>query len=121
MEPLGICGNDCNQCYIYLANRSEDREQLKNVVMELKQIGWLDETVEHETVFCNGCRSHEKCEYEVRKCALAKNIINCGWCKDYPCNKTSKMFVKIEKNAKTCKKFLSSELYKQFQQAFPSE
>jgi hypothetical protein len=48
----------------------------------------------------------------------AKEIDNCGKCRDYPCEKVLKVFEQTELYAKNCKESLSKEDYECFQKAF---
>lgn len=88
---LSYCGYDCEKCPVYKATESKNLELLKAIVIT-PGISNLDQTIEN--LGCFGCCDKktvnvmcEKCP--IRICALNKNIINCGYCNNFPCEKLS--------------------------------
>jgi hypothetical protein len=119
MQELARCGDDCNACPRYIATQSGNRENLKEVAAMWKRAGWRDTVLSPEKMICHGCASVDWCRYDdMRACGLAKEIDNCGKCRDYPCEKVLKVFEQTELYAKNCKESLSKEEYECFQKAF---
>ena len=122
MLELAFCGDNCNVCPRYSATRSGDEEQLTQVTALWKKAGWRDEVVSSEEMACYGCAAVQWCRYDdVRKCAQAKGISNCGKCDNYPCEKITKVFKQTEDYAKQCKKNCSKEEYECLHKAFFSK
>ena len=90
------CGLDCSKCGAFIAKQNNDDELRKetaikwskehNVEIDPKKIncdGCLSLTGEHFG-YCNVC--------EIRLCAIEKNINVCNKCKEYKCEKITKIF-----------------------------
>ena len=118
MTGLGFCGDDCNYCPRYIATRSGDVEQLKEVAALWKIIGWQDTIVSPEEMACHGCSSVNQCTLGIKECAIGKGVDNCGKCNDYPCEKILKIFKENNLLADNCKELLSKKDNKFFQKAF---
>jgi len=121
MQELGFCGDDCNCCPRYIATQSGDADRLKELAAIWKTLGWQDTIVPPEEMVCHGCASVNWCIYEIRECALQKEVDNCGKCENYPCEKVLKAFKRTESYAEDCKERLSKENYECFQKAFFSK
>lgn len=68
---------------------------------------------------CLGCKPENNCGYpEIRSCARAKRLENCGLCRKFPCNLVSAALEESEKLsslvAQTCEPEEVSVLYKAF-------
>lgn len=85
-QKIAYCGYDCTNCPIYQAS-------IKNDVELLKIIAYASVDVDVETIKCLGCSKNNDNKYcskcLIRLCAATKNLDNCGWCKDFPCDKLS--------------------------------
>lgn len=88
---LSYCGYDCKKCPVYQATEKNNLELLKAIVIT-PGISNLDQTIEN--LGCYGCCDKKTvnvmCEScPIRNCALDKEIINCGYCENFPCEKLS--------------------------------
>jgi hypothetical protein len=94
-KVIAYCGLICNDCPAYIATKEDN--QIKRVELAKK---WSSEsyTLTPEDISCIGCTS--KCGNvfkfcggcEIRICGLEKEVSNCAYCKDYPCDKLDKPF-----------------------------
>jgi len=96
------CGLMCETCPIHLAtlesNISRKAEMRLMIAEELSKI--YGTTPKPEIVTdCDGCkvsngRLFTGCaDCEIRKCAILKEVVNCAYCGDYPCENLKKHFV----------------------------
>ncbi len=83
------CGMRCDLCLIYRPNvEKEDRRA--EICSAWKKM-WDGFDPNPDTVICDGCCCEEEgatlftpmCE--VRKCVMDKELMHCGYCKEYPC------------------------------------
>ena len=47
---IASCGNDCNECPRYIATQSGDKEQLKEVAVLWRRVGYRDKIVSQEEI-----------------------------------------------------------------------
>lgn len=93
---ISYCGIDCKKCEALIATRTNDNSLRAKVADEISVFTGIKCTPEE--INCAGCRSDgEKSPYcqricKVRKCAMKKNVVHCGQCKEYPCPKLNKTF-----------------------------
>ena len=85
---VGFCGLICTECPAYLATLNDDDELRKSTAAKWSEMFKSD--IKPESINCNGCTTagtkFAHCnECPMRKCAIAKAVTNCGWCRDYPC------------------------------------
>jgi hypothetical protein len=95
LEPhLAYCGLDCSGCDVYRATKFDDddlrRQHARKVFDQFKVV------VEPQQVNCHGCRdTRPKSGYcawcEVRSCAIGRELENCAYCADFPCDKLDKV------------------------------
>lgn len=88
-KTLAYCGYDCKRCPVYLATQHNDIELLKQIVIT-PGISNIEQTV--EKLGCYGCCDKKTVNImcsncPIRICAKEKQIINCGYCNDFPCDK----------------------------------
>ena len=121
MLKLAFCGDDCNFCPRYIATQSGSEERLREAALLWKQAGWRDAISPPAEMVCYGCEQAERCTYNIRECALKRQVNNCGECKDYPCEKVLKAFERTDTYAKKCKEILSPKDYECLQKAFFSK
>lgn len=96
-DIIAYCGIRCNECPVYKAT-------IKNDVTEKERISesWSTEKypLKPADVECYGCSNTDKkvisfCKgCDIRECGIYKNVENCGFCTEYPCDKLSKVFKK---------------------------
>jgi hypothetical protein len=94
---IAYCGLVCTDCPSYIATQAGDRSALERVAAQ-----WREEfdapNLTAESIMCDGClgTTGNKCghcaECEMRACALALNLANCGHCPDYACDKLETFF-----------------------------
>jgi hypothetical protein len=86
-------------------------EQLKQVAILWKNLGYRDELEAPEKIACYGCASALWCRYGIRECAIEAQVDNCGRCSKYPCDKIDTMFLRASKHAEKMKSRCSKEEY----------
>jgi hypothetical protein len=96
------CGLMCETCPIHLAtlesNISRKAEMRLMIAEELSKI--YGSTPKSEIITdCDGCKVRDGrlftgcADCEIRKCAILKEVVNCAYCCDYPCENLKKHFV----------------------------
>jgi hypothetical protein len=100
-KMIAYCGLECKSCPIHLATLTQNlsRQQMmrKSIAEQCSQHYSMD-FQPGDINDCDGCKANTgrlfsgclKCE--VRKCAGKKNIENCAFCCDYPCNSLKALF-----------------------------
>lgn len=122
MSDTAFCGDDCSCCPRYVATIRDDPSDLKRVADLWIRVGWRDEGTPPEEMICHGCSSVKWCRYDnIRECAKARGIKNCGECARYPCDEILEVFQRTESYAKRCKEICSMEDYKALEDAFFSK
>jgi len=105
MERLiAYCGLVCSECQAYIATqKDDDAERAKVAETWSKEYG---SDIKPENINCDGCRSEGNrhlayCNIcEIRLCGVDREVINCAYCMDYPCEKLENFF-KMAPQAKT--------------------
>ncbi len=81
---LGVCGLYCGACYHYRASFPASKHLLEEANRQGRDLRGFT---------CAGCRSdilyiHPGCaECRIRACAESKNIVHCGLCSEFPCDR----------------------------------
>jgi len=86
-EILARCGYRCDLCPAYVGNihSAEDRQSVSD--------GWfkyLGFRIPVEDIGCRGCLDEEEAidqECPVRPCVNEKGFDNCGYCREFPCDR----------------------------------
>ena len=95
---IGICGDNCLHCPRYHATKNVDEREMEKVKELWVRLGLRDPAFPTRDMTCSGCRPENKCAYgEVRTCAHAKGLENCGLCQLYPCEMINEVFKETEK------------------------
>ena len=95
-QLLAVCGINCADCPAYIATQNNDDAARAKVAAEWSQ-GYETQFLP-EDINCDGCtRVGGRCiafvnKCDVRACGFEKNLKNCGYCGDYPCDKLDKIF-----------------------------
>lgn len=110
VSKLAFCGNDCNKCMRYIATQ-HGLEQLEQVAVFWKRLGYRDTVETPEKISCYGCSSAQWCRYGIKECALENKVDNCGRCRKYPCEKTNNMFQWALEHSERMKEQCSKEEY----------
>jgi hypothetical protein len=98
---IAYCGLICNDCPILIA--TFDNDQQKKVELA-NQYSSEDYKVAPEDINCHGCTSTDNdifkfCNVcEIRLCGMKKDISNCAYCSEYPCNKLEIPFASTPEN-----------------------
>lgn len=89
-KMIAYCGLLCTDCPAFIATQNDDQQALKQVAAQWTQE--FNQPISPEDCICDGClpldgRLSSYCRYvcKVRSCALEKNVQNCAYCADYPC------------------------------------
>jgi hypothetical protein len=101
-----------------MATQSGNMENLNAVAVLWKKAGWRDGLVTAGEIACGGCRSATWCRYEIKSCAVEKDVTHCGSCGDYPCGKIREAFAKTDAYAEICKQTCSPAEYAILKKAF---
>lgn len=110
MTLIGFCGDNCSECPRYIATLGNDTEKLREAALMWKRVGWRDTVLSTDEIKCGGCRTVEWCRYsDIRECAVEKDLDNCGECREYSCDKISRVFKQTDAYAGQCRKVFSKE------------
>ena len=102
---VAYCGIVCSDCPVYIATQKDEHAERERVAaLFTKQYG---RKYEPEDINCDGCISDSPrlfhycgaCEW--RKCARDRNIKNCAYCSEYPCESLSRLFKEYSKAKET--------------------
>jgi hypothetical protein len=102
-DELSYCGLVCGTCPIYLLSREQNEEKKRKMRIDIAQQIKEHYGQEFDPEFvtdCDGCKTKgdrlfsgcKSCQ--IRKCANEKNIENCAYCSEYPCEKLDEFFAK---------------------------
>jgi len=104
-KMIGYCGIICSDCPVLIATQKNDDAERKRVAeIFTKQYG---KEYKPENINCEGCigdstRIFSYCNIcEIRKCGREKNVENCAYCPEYPCEKLSHLFSSYSKAKET--------------------
>jgi len=95
-EMIAFCGLNCYECGAFLATKQNDNQKRAKVAQEWSKLFKVE--IKTEDINCEGCQSNggrlfNYCKVcEIRKCGKEKNLINCGYCGEYPCQKLDFIF-----------------------------
>ena len=104
MKMIAYCGLDCGACPARTATLLDDNDLRRKTSEEWSRLYEAD--IPPESINCTGCTGDgvkfHYCEHgcEIRKCAVPRNIPNCGSCSEYPCGKIE-CFFEIAPDAKS--------------------
>jgi len=95
-KMIAFCGLDCHECGAFMATKNDDDEKRSEVAkIWSKQFG---ADIKPADINCDGCHSDGEnifahCKVcEIRKCGKEKNVDNCAYCAEYPCEKLGMVF-----------------------------
>lgn len=115
---VAYCGDRCDLCPRYIATIKNDPEELKEVLILMRKVGWVSDNDTAEDMRCTGCHDIQNCEYEVKECCISKNIKSCAECNSYPCRTIKLAFVLTDENSKKFETLFSEEFYSIFNECF---
>lgn len=102
-KMIAFCGITCTECPAFIATqKDDDNERRKVAEMWSKQ---FKSEIKPEDINCDGCLTENGqlfgfCRVcKIRECAMKKDVKNCAYCDDYPCEELNK-FHKFAPDAK---------------------
>ena len=114
-EWITLCGDNCFECPRYHAHTEDE---LRSVAELWYKVGWRDQIVTNDEIRCSGCSSHKECTYHLVECIKEHNISKCNQCREFPCDKITKMLTKTKTDQEHCKQICSEEEYRKLERAF---
>lgn len=97
-DVIARCGYKCNLCLIHRENLKKDEQNRQAFRDALEK--YYGEKLTLEECYCDGCMTDDSenpvritKDCEVRPCVIAKNIDNCAYCLQYPCQTLDSKFV----------------------------
>ena len=97
---IAYCGLTCDTCPIHLATLEQDKSKQLSMRAEIVKI--CTEQYEmsmqiRDITDCDGCRACARlfsgcAKCQIRKCAVARELESCAFCKEYGCEKLLKHF-----------------------------
>ncbi|NTW43723.1 MAG: DUF3795 domain-containing protein [Anaerolineaceae bacterium] len=118
---MSRCGYRCDLCLAYEPNVIDHPENQR-----ILSAGWHEYfglSIPPEKILCDGCMTDNPSlidqDCPVRPCALSKEILNCGDCEDYGCDKLRQRWVIFGEIASQVTKEIPEEDRKRF--IFPYE
>ena len=98
---IAYCGLDCQTCPIHLATLQTDKAEqarLRAGIARLCKEHYGMELSPEDISDCDGCRTDagrlfSQCKAcPIRICAGGKQLVNCAYCAEYPCDKLEAFF-----------------------------
>ena len=91
---IAYCGLICSDCPAYEATKADDLKKAEETAELWSKHYGVDIAI--DDVWCDGCPVEgKKCSYcakcAVRACADERDVIHCGACPDYACEKISEI------------------------------
>jgi hypothetical protein len=97
-KMIAYCGIVCTDCRAFIATQTNDRRLKEEVA---KAWSTEKEPLKPEDMNCDGCmvtgrRLHTFCATcEVRRCGREKTVVNCAYCREYPCAKLTTLWKSV--------------------------
>ena len=93
---IAYCGLDCAQCGAYVAMKNNDQALREKTAAEWSKMHNFNFTP--DMINCTSCKGSGVqvgycSECGIRKCALGKNVVNCGDCAEFKSCKTINDFM----------------------------
>ena len=99
-KMIAFCGLNCTGCDAFPANRNRmTLAERKTAAEKWSELYGHGRTINPEEMECDGCLSQggklwSHCRHcEIRKCGLEKQVKNCAYCRNYPCEKLNEIFI----------------------------
>lgn len=98
---IACCGLVCNDCPIFIAAKEDNLQKKVELANQYTSESY---SVMSEDISCSGCTAacgnvFKFCLVcEIRLCGIEKQISNCAYCSEYPCNKLEKPFENTPEN-----------------------
>ncbi len=94
-EMVAYCGIVCTECPTYKATKKNDNKARVKIAEEWSR--QYKHPFKPEDINCEGCLAVGKRQIgycmvcEIRKCGSDKQVLNCGYCVQYPCDKLNNL------------------------------
>jgi hypothetical protein len=93
---IAYCGLNCAECGAYMATQNNDQALREQTAAEWTKA--YGSECKPDMINCHSCKTGVLVGYcyecGVRKCASAKNVVNCGVCAEFKTCKTINDFLK---------------------------
>ena len=102
-KMIATCGLGCSECPAFIATQKNDDKMREETAKKWSEMFHQD--IKPGDINCDGCVSQSSRLFnycaicEIRKCGKEKNVKNCAYCDEYPCEKLS-VFLKNVPEAK---------------------
>ena len=117
-QKISFCGDVCTECPRYVATIANDTNALKSFAELWFKFGFRPKVVDPEEIKCLGCNKEMVCSNGINDCEHLENIMNCGECDRFPCEKINTVFEKTETVNKSCKDKCTESEYIVLRKAF---
>ena len=95
-KMIAFCGIECSECPTFVATQKNDDKMREETAKKWSEMFHAD--IKPGDINCDGCTSQSsklfsycgKCD--IRKCGKEKNVKNCAYCDEYPCEKLTAFF-----------------------------
>ena len=94
-KMIAFCGIVCTDCRAFIATQRNDRKLKEEVA---KAWSTEKETLKPQDANCDGCLATGKrlCKFcgtcTVRRCGSEKGVDNCAYCREFPCEKLTRLW-----------------------------
>lgn len=95
-KMIAYCGINCAECGAFLAHKNDDQTLREKTAAEwtvAHNFNFTPDMINCTTCKGNGVQVNHCSECEIRKCAIEKNVENCGKCADFKTCKTINDFL----------------------------
>jgi len=92
-KMIAYCGLGCSECPTFIATQKNDDKMREETAKKWSEMFHAD--IKPGDINCDGCTSQSSKLFnycgtcEIRKCGKEKNVKNCAYCEEYPCEKLS--------------------------------
>jgi hypothetical protein len=98
-EIVAYCGLVCTECPAYKATQENDDKARAKVADEWSK--QFKHDFKTEDINCNGCLAVSAVKFsycsvcDIRKCGSDREVLNCAYCVEYPCDKLNKFHAEV--------------------------
>lgn len=98
-EIVAYCGLVCNECPAYEATQRNDNDARARVAEEWSK--QFQHNFKAEDINCSGCLTVGEVQFgycsmcDIRKCGSDREVLNCAYCVEYPCDKLNDFHTKV--------------------------
>jgi hypothetical protein len=98
-EMVAYCGLVCTECPAYKATKEDDDKARAKIAEEWTR--QYQHAFKTEDINCNGCLAVGNTRFsycrvcEIRKCGSDREVLNCAYCVEYPCDKLNDFHARV--------------------------